>query len=215
MRFSARRFLAILASVGACQPALSDLIPHDVADARARLRANPDTFDVADQFCTSKKRGDACTLSGTAFEGGGPGRCEAIASGQILLKCVGGSRMTIDRQIPSGGFVTSDPACREYRQAMAEGAPTGPRPVECDPSAIPLTDRFCRGLSVGSACKAEIKVDGRDESHSGTCKDLQEYKYARMYGGRPMPTRTILQCEPPRRVQHVFTPATWLEKLKQ
>ena len=215
MHFSFRKHLIVIALTGTCVPALSDLIPLAVAEAQSRLRANPDTFDLADQFCTGRKRGDSCLVSGNAFEGGGPGVCDAFARDKILLKCVVRSEVIVDRQIPDGGFVTSDSACREYRSAVAQGRTPAARPFECDPPANPLTDRFCRGLGVGSACTAEMRVDGRREEHGGSCKSVEEYKYARAYGGRPMPTRTVLKCEPAKFVEHVYSPASWLDKLRQ
>ena len=195
-------------------PAWSDVIPPTVAQARERLRANPNTYDMVDQFCGGKKRGDACTLAGTAFDGGGPGVCGPIVSDKIYLTCVRQSSVSIDRQLPDGGYTSSDPACQDYLKRAAEGRAPAAQPADCDPAPQPVSDRFCKGIAVGSACMAEMRVDGRLETHPGVCKTSEQSKYGR-YGGRPQTLRTVLTCEPANRIGHAYSPANWLDKLKQ
>lgn len=198
----------------AALPAWSDVIPPTVAQARERLRANPNTYDMVDQFCGGKKRGDACTLAGNAFDGGGPGVCDPFVSDKIYLTCVRQSSVSIDRQLPDGGYTSSDPACQDYLRSAAEGRAPAAQPADCDPSPQPVSDRFCRGLVASSACMAEMRVDGRLETHPGVCKTSQQSKYGR-YGGRPQTLRTVLTCEPANRIGHAYSPANWLDKLKQ
>ncbi len=213
-----RRLLASCSAIAllsvAAVPAWSDVIPPTVAQARERLRVNPNTYDMVDQFCGGKKRGDACILTGNAFDGGGPGVCDPFVSDKIYLTCVRLSSVSIDRQLPDGGYSSSDAACQDYLRSAAEGRLPAAKPVDCDPSPQPVSDRFCRGLAPDAACMAEMRVDGRLETHSGVCKTTQQSKYGR-YGGRPQTLRTVLTCEPANRIGHTYSPANWLDKLRQ
>jgi hypothetical protein len=200
--------------VMAALPSWSDVIPPSVAQARERLRANPDTYDMVDQFCSGKKRGAECVIAGNAFDGGGQGICDPIVSDKIYLTCVRLSSVSIDRQLPEGGYTSSDPLCQDYLRAVAAGQAPAGRPMDCDPDPQPVSDRFCRGMLAGSACVAEMRVDGRTETHPGACKTAQQSKYGR-YGGRPQTLRTVLTCEPAKRTGHSYSPASWLDKLKQ
>jgi hypothetical protein len=220
MNQATRIFASILFAL-ACIPAPADVIPPHVREARDRLQANPNTYDLADQFCTGKKRGDSCTLSGTPLEGAGSGLCQPEIAGKIQLTCIRNANVTIDRQIPAGGFVSNDWACQRYLQAVSRGQPLPTRPSDCEPPAQPVTDRFCRGVVAGNPCMAEVQIDGRTELNPGVCKEATEYgpepgggSYSG-YGGRRGPVRSVLKCEPAKVVEHVYSPASWLDKLRQ
>jgi hypothetical protein len=194
----------------------ADLISPRLADARSRLHANPDTYDQVDQYCSGLKRDAACSLPGNAFEGGGPGVCKTGInhSAVIDMVCEQRASVAIDRQIPDGGFVADERLCEPYRAALASGLPLPKQPWNCAPPPKALTDQFCRSAAVGGACTAEVVVDGRKERHPGVCNPVLQTENF-YHQGRRQATRSVLMCQPASSVVRQFSPASWLQKLKQ
>ena len=203
---------------GAHTSALADVLPPQAIDAVTRLKDNPNAYDRVDDFCNGKKKGDACTLPGNLFEGGGEGRCinELNRSTFTLdMSCQRPGSVVIERGLPDEGFLHDDDLCRQQakEQATENGAPTTAR-WNCKPLDPMPTDRFCRGKAVGSACTVELRYQGQRSQADGTCQQFTE-KQGFYYQGRRIMTREVIRCEPPRTVTRTFTPATWWQKLTQ
>ncbi len=206
-------FLASLLVAGS---ACADLISPRLADAQSRLHANPDTYDQVDQFCSGMKRDATCSLPGNAFEGGGPGVCKTNINNNAVIEmvCVQKAAVVLDRQIPDGGYMADERLCEPYRAALASGGPLPKLGWNCAPPPKALTDQFCRSAAIGGACTAEVVVDGRKEWHSGICNPVQQTENF-YHQGRRQATRSVLMCQPASRVVRQFSPANWLQKLKQ
>lgn len=203
----------------ACGTVHADVTPPHIANAWARLRDNPKTYDVADQFCRGKRLDDACELPGNPLQGGGVGVCRSSvnAGGEIERACVRTTRVAIDSGVPSGGFVASPSLCQSYIEWVQRGKSSEPPPVlpyGCEPPAQPLTDRFCKGKAVGDACAVEMRVDGKPEQYPGTCaSERQSERF--YYMGYREAHREVMSCVSPAAFERQFSPASWLDKLRQ
>ncbi|KVD76188.1 hypothetical protein WI89_07065 [Burkholderia ubonensis] len=203
----------------ACATAHADLTPPYIADASARLRNNPKTYDRADQFCRGKRLDDACELPGNPLQGGGTGVCRSSVNdrGEIERACVRTTRVEIDRGVPSGGFVASPARCKPYIDWVQRNDPSEPEPVlpyGCKHPEQPLTDRFCKGKAVGDACAVELRVDGRPEQYPGACTN--EWQSKRFYNmGWVALRRQVMTCASAPAFERQFSPASWLDKLWQ
>lgn len=206
-------FLVSMLVAGA---ACADLISPRLADAQSRLHANPHTYDQVDQFCSGKKRDDACSIPGSAFEGGGPGICKTGINNNAVIDmvCVQKASVVVDRQISDGGYVADDRLCEPYRAALASGAALPKQPWNCAPPPKALTDQFCRSAAAGEACTAVVSVDANPERHPGVCNSVLQTENF-YYQGRRQATRSVLMCMPASKLVRQFLPASWLQKLKQ
>lgn len=215
-----RELVLILAwGVLACATAHADVTPPYIADAWARLRNNPKTYDRADQFCRGKRLDDACELPGNPLQGGGAGVCRSSvnAGGEIERACVRTTHVAIDRGVPSGGFVASSSLCKPYNDWVERNNRSEPEPVlpfGCKPPEQPLTDRFCKGKAVGDACTVEMRVDGEPEQYPGTCADERQSERFYYMGSRQA-LRHVMTCGTPMAFERQFSPASWLDKLWQ
>lgn len=208
-----RLLRSILAASLACSciPASADLISPEVQSARDRLRANPNTYDRVDNFCTGKKPGDACSISGSTFAGGGDGSCSNSinkTTSTIDLTCVRNGEVWIDRRLPDGGFVNDPELCK-----MGEDKESGQK-WDCKPMVPTPADQFCKGKSLGGRCTVELTYRGRTEQHNGTCKQVTETEKFYFWGYRTA-TRQVIRCEPPLVPPRTYTPASWRQKLLQ
>jgi hypothetical protein len=195
-------------------PVYADLLPPQAADAITRLQHNPDAFDRVDNFCKGKKKGDACTLPGNLFEGGGEGRCinEINRTTFTLdMSCQRPATVFIQRQIPEEGYVHDAQLCRQQEAAVARGE--APR-WNCAPHPVKLADQFCRDKSVGDVCRVELRYDGQRHSFDGACQHVTETA-GFYYQGRRQKTREVIRCEPLKTVTRTFTPVSWWQKLAQ
>lgn len=206
-------FLASLMFAGA---ACADLISPRLADAQSRLHANPQTYDQVDQFCSGKKRDEACSMPGSAFEGAGPGVCKTDINNNAVIEmaCVQTATVAVDRRIPDGGYVADERLCQPYQAALAAGRPPPKQPWNCTPPAQALTDQFCAMAAAGDACTAEAVVDARRERHPGVCTSVIQTENF-YHQGRRQATRSVLMCMPTSKIVRQFSPASWLQKLKQ
>lgn len=200
----------ILATVLICSflPASADLLRPGVESARERLRANPDTYDRVDNFCSGKQPGASCTIPGTTFSGGGEGACKSII-GQyetlIDLTCIRNAEAVIDRKLPGrlpdGKFGESS-LCKD----MVRGVE-----ADCESMGQIPYDQFCKGKNIGSRCTVELRYQDKIEHHEGICKEITEYEfYSRRYNTR---SRRIVSCEPPPVAPHTYTPVSWWQKI--
>lgn len=211
-----RIFLSLIPLLLACCSTLAtaDVLPPQAASAAERLRSNPRAFDRFDNFCAGKKSGDACVIPGTAFAGGGKGRCENDINRKIYtidLHCVREGYVDIERQLPEGGFVHDADLCRGAATHDAEE----PAPKwNCTPLTPTPTDPFCKGKSVNSACTVELTYKGALQRDEGVCKEIVESERF-YYQGHREATRKVIQCMPKEEVTRSFTPASWWQKLLQ
>lgn len=197
----------------------ADVTPPHIANAWARLRDNPKTYDVVDQFCRGKSLDDACELPGNPLQGGGAGVCRSSVNtgGEIERACVRTAHVVIDSGVPPGGFVASPSLCKPYNDWVERNNRSEPEPVlpfGCKHPEQPLTDRFCKGKAVGDACTVEMQVDGKPEQYSGTC--AAEWQSERFYYmGSRQAIRQVMTCASPQAFERKFSPASWLDKLRQ
>ncbi len=191
--------------------AFADLIPPRVQTARDRLHANPNTYDRVDNFCQGKKPGASCVIPGSPFIGGGEGTCANNINddlGSIDLSCVTTYGVTIDRDLPAGGWVDDPNLC-----ALGEDKKTGQK-FNCKPMIPAPADRFCRGKQIGSSCSVQFTYKGKKEQDNGVCRKVTETeKY--YYQGYRLAKREVVRCEPSRVPQHTYTPANWVQKILQ
>lgn len=188
--------------------AWADLVPPEVAQAWQRYEKNPKAFDRTDQYCGNKKPGAACTIPGTVFEGGGGGTCErSVTQGSVYisLECKRSERIEIDRQIPDGPFRVDAELC--------SGTEHNPVYICTEPPVV--ADRFCANAQAGQACMAELRRNGKPESHAGVCQLGREttnfYRWGRRQGHRP-----ILSCEPVKQApERIYTAVSQWQKLLQ
>jgi len=214
---SLSRAAMLAAALASCTvPALADLIPPEAEAAAKRLRANPKAFDRTDEYCTDKKVGEACTIPGSAFAGGGEGVCknDLNRAGTIDLSCKREGFMNIDRKYPEGGFVADATICRELEQRKRENTPYPPE-WNCTPLDPTPTDQFCAGKAVGAACTVTLSYLGKPEQAQGVCKhDLQQQGF--YYQGRRTLSRLVIECQPAEALpERKYTPVGWWQKLMQ
>jgi hypothetical protein len=198
-------FLVNLLAVGAVW---ADLVAPQVADAWRRHESNPKAFDQTDQYCHDLKSGSACVIPGTAFEGGGAGLCAPSVSDKsqyISLVCNLRDRIEIDHQIPDGPFRVNESVCLGDQQ--------NPKYTCSEP---PLRrDRFCTKAQSGQSCIAEILINGKKSSQSGTCQ-VSEQLHSFYFRGQQTARRQVLMCAPVKPAPaRVFTPVSQWKKLLQ
>ncbi|MBO9538078.1 hypothetical protein [Herbaspirillum sp.] len=213
---------AILATAAFSLPTLADVIPPQAAEAAKRLAQNPNAFDRADQYCKDKKVGNACSIPGNPFAGGGEGICRNELnrnSSTIDLNCERATSPIIERGLPSGGFLADDTLCSAYAtDTYSNGIPikkTLPMSeLTCTPGPV-LKDRFCADKENGAACTVELQSGGKKQEFPGVCK--QEVESISLYfQGRRKASRMVLACQPPDDLPpRTYTPATWWQKLTQ
>ncbi|WP_416047100.1 hypothetical protein [Cupriavidus basilensis] len=213
------RVLILAWGVLAFATAHADVTPPHIRDAWARLRDNPKTYDQTDQFCRGKRLDAACELPGNALQGGGTGVCRSSVNdrGEIARSCIRTTRVEIDSDVPSGGFVASPALCKPYIDWVQRNDPSEPAPVlpfGCKPPAQPLTDRFCKGRAVGDVCAVEMRVDGKPEQYPGTCANKWQSERFYYMGSREA-LRQVMTCGSPPTFERQFSPASWLDKLWQ
>ncbi|WP_255990114.1 hypothetical protein [Chitinolyticbacter albus] len=211
-----RIFIYLIPALWACYcgQAAADVLPPQAASAAERLRNNPKAFDRYDNFCAGKKSGDACVIPGTAFAGGGNGRCDNDINRKtytIDLHCVREGYVTIERQLPEGGFVHDEQLCRS--KAAHESEEPAPK-WNCTPLTPTPSDAFCKGKSINSACTVELTYKGALQRDEGVCKEIVETERF-YYQGRREATRKVIQCMPKEEFTRSFTPASWWQKLLQ
>lgn len=203
-------YCAMLLSAG---PASADLISPEAARAQQRYEKNPKAFDQADQYCVKKTPDAACTIPGSAFEGGGIGRCERTISKDskyISLDCTRSEHITIDRNIPDGPFRVDSDLCANPNR---EERDTNPSHICTEPPVV--SDRFCAGAQAGHACVVELTRNGKKESHTGVCQQGTEPQRFYLWGHRQA-NRPILTCEPVNKIpKRVYTPVSQWKKLRQ
>lgn len=213
-----KRAVLLISTALLCLPAAADLLPPQAHEAAMRLRANPDAFDRIDNFCSDKKRGDACTIPGSVLAGGGEGVCKNELNRStftIDLSCEREGRVAIDRKLPEGGFVHDDSLCRQQAKEAASGnVPPGESRWNCAPLDPMPADRFCQGKAAGNACAVELRYQGTTQTHEGVCKQVREFS-GFYYQGRRTATREVIRCEPETAVTRTFSPVSWWKKLLQ
>jgi hypothetical protein len=165
--------------------ASADLISPGIQEAHERLNANPDDYDSVDNFCKDKKAGTACSMPGTVFAGGGEGVCN--------------NHINRDKSIIEMSCVRKEEVYIE-RNLPDWGSSTSP------------VDQFCHEITVGNPCTIELKYKGNTEHLDGICKHITETRTYYRYGNQ-REYRTVLRCEPPTVVEHIFTPVSWRKKL--
>lgn len=220
MLSASRRVPALLLAavmLGACLPAGADLIPPEAAPAALRLHKNPKAFDRVDNFCKRKRVGDACSIPGGAFAGGGEGMCRNDLNRTTLtidLSCVREGQVTIDRKLPAGGFVNDSELCSDAARSAAGDDPSSHPEWNCTPTVPTAADQFCTGKAIGSACTVELTYQGRREQHQGVCSQVFETEHF-YYQGRRTATRQVIRCDPATVTPRSYAPATWWQKLTQ
>ena len=195
----------------ACHFASADLISPQIQAARDRLRENPNTYDRVDNFCTGKKPGEACLITGSVFSGGGSGSCNNVINenGAIIdLTCVRTDEVSIDRKLPEDGFVNDPELCK--RGADRESG----QQWNCKPMVPTPSDRFCKGKKLGGPCVVELVYQGRNEQGEGICQKIVETESFYFEGHRTA-TRQVIRCEPPSLSPRTYNPASWRQKLFQ
>lgn len=219
------KLITILSVVlfGTSMSTYADIVLPQVQNARARLSANPDTYDRVDQYCKDKKPAADCVISGPTFSGGGKGVCKNDYNGKedsIDLACVRSDQILIDRKLPEGGFVNDSELCRLQKEnnCLTEKDPFhDPKCAEhmfwqCSPMVPTPQDQFCQGKDIGSSCVVELIYQGKIEHETGRCESVVESEAFYFWGHRTR-TRDVVRCEPTSVVQHVFTPASWVKKI--
>lgn len=201
--------------------ATADALPPEIATAAARLHDNPKAFDRIDTFCNGKRVGDACSIPGDTFAGGGEGVCSNAINRQtstIDLSCVRTGRVSIDRKLPDGGFVHDRILCSGNGQTGNAATSDTPR-WNCKPLVPTPADQFCKGKTVGAACTVKLVYESealgdKHEQYEGVCKHIVQTESV-YFRGRHTATREVVQCEPVNETTHTYTPATWWQKLTQ
>lgn len=197
--------------------ALADLISPEMAQARDRLKANPNLFDRYDRYCADKRPGDACTIPGNTLAGGGNGKCNNEINARLStidLTCERAGIVKIDRKLPAGGFVNDESLCRAKAKAATEVEKKETEQWNCAPLQPVPADRFCVGKAVGSSCTVELVYWGNTEHNEGICKTMTEVE-GFYYQGRRVAKREVIRCEPDQIAPHEYTPVNWWQKLKQ
>lgn len=168
------------------------MLPPHAKEALQRFEQNPKLYDRVDQFCQNKTIDTACTIPGSAFEGGGDGVCKRNLpnfSQEIDLRCTLESTLEIDRRIPDGPFRKGQHQCNDRPENPSEYGE-----MSCiDPP--PVADRFCAGHKINDQCTAVFNIAGNDKSEVGRCRitieERKNYEY-----GHQLATRRVLQCLP-------------------
>lgn len=197
-------FLALL-----CGFAQADLLPPGAEDAVKRLQKNPKAYDRADQFCSDKTTGDACSISGSRLAGGGNGICKNELNRTTLtidLTCNRQGFMNIDRGLPEGGFVAAPELC-------ANGSMPGI--WSCTPLTKMPVDRFCQGKSVNDTCVVSMTYEGATEQQEGICREVTE-REGFYFRGRQLATRQVVLCDGlDKPAVRTYQNVPWFKKLLQ
>ena len=163
----------------------ADVIVPEVANAQKRFADNPTLFDQTDQYCTDKKIGASCQISGNVFEGGDAGTCQrSLVNLKIALQCQRTEKVIIDRKLPN----------------VFSLRPPFPK----------VFDQFCAKLKAGETCKVNLIHNGKPEQYTGICKQHRESSGYRL---RPQ-VREVLSCEAKNPTPaRVYKPVSTLKKL--
>lgn len=177
--------------------AFADVLPPGSRELAERYSKNPGAFDRTDEWCEGHGVGDPCVMPGNAFEGGGPGQCDRLVHRQdiqIDLRCVLKPQPVIERAIPDGPWqVIGGRLCENniLNQEMADELKKNGWVCEEPPV---VADKFCKGITAGQPCVAEVRLGTRGETAKGIC--VQRIQTAgRGYGGRSL-KRPVMTCEP-------------------
>lgn len=199
--------------------ALGDITPPQVSDAYQRLQAHPGTFDRTDQFCTDRLPGNACSIAGTVFEGGGTGICKQDidrATGNIDLTCALSQNVEFVRDLPE----------HPYR-ADAYTCSAGPR-YEGSYEAFKLavghwvcnelpfvSDRSCGARKAGDRCSVLVVVGSAEPKvYDGVCREALDRQNT-YYHGRRWLERTVFSCQPERPVVRELRSIGLRERIRQ
>lgn len=196
-------------------------LPPDQEELRDYAQKHPEYYEHADQFCAGRSINSACVIPGNPFAGGGKGQCRQTinydrnnASVAIEADCVLDDPITIDRQLPPGGYRVDSGICNylntpdlasstkellEYLHASCE-------------STSPVVDRFCSNKEVGDTCAAEILRKQIKETYPGRCIREADMKPYYSWGYR-VATREIIICKPDnpvvRKLEKSSPPGWW------
>lgn len=170
----------------------ADVLPPSAREAAQRFMENKDIFDRTDQYCQDKKVSAACEIPGTAFEGGGKGKCERNfnrVAGEIDLYCSLDKKVAIDRRVPEGPFRRDPQSCKE-----SPDNPSEHQPYSCVSPPL-VADRFCTGHKINDTCAATFTVAGKEQTEEGFCElTTEEVRY--YHRGYNRATRPVLMCMP-------------------
>lgn len=188
--------------------AVADVIPNPFETRLPeRLADNPRVYDRVDNFCTGKKIGEACSVPGDVFAGGGEGVClNKIVSEDITLRygtidllCVQNNPPVYDRKLPC------DP--------VEEGTEAHPITV-CKYMTPPPADQFCANKKLGDACSVSFSYQGNAEQREGICALSKEVIAEKAHYGADL-TRPVVLCSPPTVVERTYVTIPWWKKLFQ
>jgi hypothetical protein len=207
-----------LAAVLATGFAAADVLPPQAARLSERFQSNPSAFDRTDAPCEGQGVGNACTVPGTAFEGGGPGKCERGINRNeyrfIDLRCTPDNPPQIDRQMASQPYQADSYMCADILREPDGRRTLAAMGLVCETPA-PVSDRFCKGQAPGDSCVAQVRVGDAVVPSNGICKSETETSsiYRR---GRQQLTRPVVLCRPETDpVPAVLTPVGAWRKLFQ
>lgn len=203
--------LAVLGLFNFVTPLYADVLPPEAVELRVRFMKTAE-FDEADQFCQGKSPEAACEMPGDAFEGGGRGSCQRHLYAErqkIALQCDLSTPLDLDRGVTPPlddrwmicilDKENQDPAFKADCAALLAAKPV---------------DRFCSGKSAGADCTVEATSGSGSARFSGTCEQIEETASGYRYGRREV-SRTILSCEPAKKVSHEFSPVGFWDRLWQ
>jgi len=195
-------------------PTFADVMSFSLtARPESRLADNPKAFDRVDQFCSDKKIGDACVISGEVFAGGGEGIClnkivrineYMMRSGTIDLLCVRKHEPVFERQLP----------CHADGVTWVQRRPDQNLPADVCEELLPVpTDQFCIGKKIDSACMATFTYQGKlFEQLAGVCKE--SYQIVGKLRDRTV-RRQEVRCESSTPTELNMIELSWWEKLFQ
>lgn len=200
-----------------CLNSLADLLPPQAAGMAERYQNNPRTYDRADQWCNGKAVADSCQIPGNAFEGGGSGTCDRMINRSeylIDLICVVAPSPRIHRQMPDSGWNADTQLCELATRSQSTAQALSSQSWGCE-KPVEIPDQFCKTLTNGQACTAELSMDEQKQSYSGVCRSEVQTKRGYYQGGRTL-TRSILLCQPVTPVPSTtLTPVSAWRKLIQ
>ena len=212
-----RKFLGGILLTFSCLNSLADLLPPQAAGVAERYQSNPRTYDRSDLWCNGKAVADGCQIPGNAFEGGGSGTCDRIINRNeymIDLLCMVKPRPRIDRKISDSGWNADTQLCELATRSQSTAQALAGQGWGCE-KQVEIPDQFCKTLTSGQACTAELSMDEQKQSYSGVCKSEVQTKRGYYQGGRTL-TRSILLCQPVTPVlPATLTPVSALRKLVQ
>ncbi len=193
MRLACLSFLAVFSwgNVSA------DLLPPAAARLMERYSANPGSYDRTDAWCAGREIGSACAIPGSAFEGGGPGKCDRVMNRDenfIDFRCLPKNWPQIERFLPPGQFQAAQDLCVDLAREQSGPETLSKMGLMCAAPA-PVSDRYCQGAAPGKSCVAEVQVGEQVERATGVCKSETE-KRSFYFRGRQVATRPVVMCRP-------------------